>query len=71
MRRLYSQLPDPKGLIPDPVFTLAELRMIHVGVLGAEWQIDTFRRRMLPLLLDLDEMTVGRPGRPASLYRLK
>jgi len=58
-------------MIPDRVFTLAVLRMIHVGVLGAEWQCDTFRRRMLTLLLDLDEMTVGRAGRPASLYKLK
>lgn len=68
MRRLYSQFPDPEGLLVDSAFTLAELHAVHVGVLGVDWQIDTFRRHMLPLLVDLTEMTVGRPGRPASLY---
>jgi 8-oxo-dGTP diphosphatase len=68
MRRLYSQFPDPEGLLVDAAFTLAELHAVHVGVLGVGWQIDTFRRRMLPQLEDLNEMTIGRPGRPASLY---
>jgi ADP-ribose pyrophosphatase YjhB (NUDIX family) len=68
MQDLYRQFPDPEGLLVETPFTLAELRAVHVGVLGSDWQIDTFRRHMLPLLTDLDQMTVGRPGRPASLY---
>ncbi len=68
MRELYRQFPDPEGLLVESMFTLAELRAVHVGVLGHDWQIDTFRRHMLGLLTDLDSMTVGRAGRPASLY---
>ena len=68
MQQLYRQFPDPEGLLIESPFTLAELRAVHVGVLGTDWQIDTFRRHMLPLLTDLDQLTVGRPGRPASLY---
>jgi ADP-ribose pyrophosphatase YjhB (NUDIX family) len=68
MQLLYRQFPDPEGLLVETPFTLAELRAVHVGVLGIDWQIDTFRRHMLPLLTDLDQLTVGRPGRPASLY---
>lgn len=68
MQVLYKQFPDPEGLLVETPFTLAELRAVHVGVLGSEWQVDTFRRHMIPLLTDLDQMTVGRPGRPASLY---
>lgn len=68
MQELYKQFPDPEGLLVESPFTLAELRAVHVGVLGSDWQVDTFRRHMLPLLTDLDQMTVGRPGRPASLY---
>ena len=68
MQDLYRQFPDPEGLLVESPFTLAELRAVHVGVLGTDWQIDTFRRHMLPLLTELDQMTVGRPGRPASLY---
>ena len=68
MQDLYHQFPDPEGLLVESPFTLAELRAVHVGVLGSDWQVDTFRRHMLPLLTDLDQLTVGRPGRPASLY---
>lgn len=69
LRRLYSNVPDPEGLIEANEFTLAELRDVHSAVLGDEWQIDTFRRHMQPLLDETGHTTAGRPGRPAALYR--
>jgi hypothetical protein len=42
---------------------------VHVTVLGKPWQIDTFRRRMLPQLEETGDVTSGGPGRPAVLYR--
>ena len=70
MRRLYSQAPDPEALMGRTEFTLAELRDLHRAVLDHDWQIDTFRRFMQPLLVETGDVTSGRPGRPAALYRV-
>jgi len=69
LRWLYEQGPDPEGLLGSDAFTLSELRDVHAAVLGEPWQIDTFRRRMQPLLLETGEQTAGGPGRPAALFR--
>lgn len=65
----YRVQPDPEGLLAGPEFTLAELLSVHLRVLGEEWQIDTFRRHMLPMLVDTGQVSTGRPGRPAAIYR--
>ena len=70
MRQLYAESPDPEGLIADPEFTLAQLHDVHLAVLGSDWQIDTFRRHMIPLLVETGRRAIGGVGRPAALYRL-
>lgn len=70
LRRLYSEAPDPEGILGGHECTLAELRDLHAAVLDHDWQIDTFRRHMLPMLEETGEQTSGRPGRPAALYRI-
>jgi len=69
IRERYRAEPDPEGLLEDPEFTLAELLAMHVAVLDEDWQVDTFRRHMLPMLVDTGEVSTGRPGRPATIYR--
>ena len=69
MRLLYSTQPDPEGLIAESEFTLAQLRDVHTAVLDADWQIDTFRRHMIPQLVDTGRRSEGGVGRPAALYR--
>ena len=69
MRLLYSTQPDPEGLIAESEFTLAQLRDVHTAVLEADWQIDTFRRHMIPQLVDTGRRSEGGVGRPAALYR--
>lgn len=68
MRRLYVEAPDPERIIEDSEFTLAQLHEIHVAVLDAEWQIDTFRRHMIPQLMETGRRATGGVGRPAALY---
>ena len=68
MRRLYSESADPEGLIKEEEFTLAQLHEIHTAVLDTEWQIDTFRRHMIPLLRDTGRRATGGVGRPAAMY---
>jgi 8-oxo-dGTP diphosphatase len=69
LRNAYWESPDPEGLLTDGTFTLSALHSLHLAVVDAEWQIDTFRRRMLPFLEDTGDVTAGGPGRPATLYR--
>jgi len=69
MRLLYSTQPDPEGLIAESEFTLAQLRDVHTAVLEADWQIDTFRRHMIPQLVDTGRRSEAGVGRPAALYR--
>lgn len=68
MRELYSKIPDPEGLINEPEFTLAQLHDVHAAVLADDWQIDTFRRHMIPLLVETGRRATGGVGRPAALY---
>lgn len=68
LRDRYGAAPDPDRLVREP-FTLLELRRAHEAVLGEELQKDTFRRRMLPGLRELDRVAEGTVGRPARLYR--
>lgn len=70
MRRLYGKEPDPERILEDEPFTLAELMAVHLAVGGHPWQIDTFRRHMQAGLVETGELSSGRPGRPATLYRL-
>ena len=69
MRVLYAESPDPEGIIADSEFTLAQLHEVHVAVLDAEWQIDTFRRHVIPQLQETGRRSSGGVGRPAALYR--
>ena len=71
MRDLYSSAPDPEGLINEREFTLAQLHDVHTAVLAREWQIDTFRRHMIPLLHETGRRATGGVGRPAALYALR
>lgn len=68
-RTRYRDHPDPRGLLPGDTFTLLELQQIHEAVLGEDLQKDTFRRRMLPHLVETDELSRGTPGKPARRFR--
>ena len=69
IRERYRVEPDPEGLLQPGAFTLAELLAVHLAVLDQEWQVDTFRRHMLPMLAETGEVSTGRPGRPATRYQ--
>jgi len=60
--------PDPYGLLEEP-FTVLELRRLHEAVLGEPLQKDTFRRAMLPGLVQTSSVDTGSVGRPARRYR--
>lgn len=68
LRLDYAEHPDPAGLLAEP-FTIAELREVHEAVAGARLQPDTFRRRVLPQLVDTGEVQRGGVGKPAGLFR--
>lgn len=68
LRLDYAGHPDPAGLLAKP-FTIAELREVHEAVGGAPLQPDTFRRRVLPQLVDTGEVQRGGVGKPARLFR--
>lgn len=68
LRERYRAAPDPAGLVPEP-FTFLALRRTHDAVMGEPQQKDTFRRQMLPLLVEDGEIARGGVGRPARLYR--
>lgn len=68
LRARYRAAPDPAALTPEP-FTLLELRRTHEAVLGEVLQKDTFRRQVVPSLIELDRLSDGTVGRPARLYR--
>ena len=67
MRADYAEHPDPAALLTEP-FTIAALRGVHEAVAGERLQPDTFRRRMLPSLHDVDQRRRGGVGKPAALY---
>jgi 8-oxo-dGTP diphosphatase len=66
----YRERPDPDGLLDEP-FTMRELRHLHQAVLGGlPYSADTFRRTMLPALVEVEgARTEGTVGKPAQLYR--
>ena len=68
LRTDYAEHPDPAGLLPEP-FTMATLRELHSAVAGERLQPDTFRRRVLPLLVDTGAVQRGTVGKPAALFR--
>ena len=68
LRDRYGEAPDPAGLVAEP-FTLLDLRLAHEAVLGTPLQKDTFRRRMMPGLEQVEGQSDGTVGRPARLYR--
>jgi len=69
VRAGYRERPDPAGLVAEP-FTLRELRVVHEAVLGGlPYSADTFRRAMLPLLVEVPGVREGTVGKPAQLYR--
>jgi 8-oxo-dGTP diphosphatase len=68
LRSTYEERPDPHGLLDEP-FTVRELRRLHEAVLGEPLQKDTFRRAMLPGLVQTRSVETGSVGRPARRYR--
>lgn len=67
LRSVYGERPDPHGLL-DETFTVLELRRLHEAVLGESLQKDTFRRAMLPGLVQTRSVETGSVGRPARRY---
>jgi 8-oxo-dGTP diphosphatase len=65
LRERYRAAPDPGGLVREP-FTFLALRRTHDAVIGEPQQKDTFRRQMLPLLVEDGEIARGGVGRPAQ-----
>jgi hypothetical protein len=68
LRTSYSENPDPSRFLEVP-FTLADLQKVHEAVAGVEFQKDTFRRAMQPLIVPTGELSSGVVGRPARLFR--
>jgi 8-oxo-dGTP diphosphatase len=68
LRERYRAAPDPDGLLDEP-FTLRELQRVHEAVAGAPLMRDTFRRAMLPHLVETGELGRGSVGKPARLFR--
>lgn len=68
LRERYETAPDPGGLLAEP-FRLRELNQLHELVAGRKLQRDTFRRGMLPRLVETGEVDRGGVGKPAALFR--
>lgn len=68
LRADHEERPDPRRLLAEP-FTVLELRRLHEAVAGHELQKDTFRRAMLPQLVQTESVESGSVGRPARRYR--
>lgn len=68
LRADHEERPDPRSLLAEP-FTVLELRRLHEAVAGHELQKDTFRRAMLPGLVQTASVESGSVGRPARRYR--
>lgn len=68
VREEYLIHPDPWDLLD--VFTLRELRELHLAIVGeAELPArDTFRRMMEPQLSPTGEMSTGSVGKPSRLF---
>lgn len=68
LRERYASRPDPAGLAGER-FTMRRLRRLHEAIAGRALQKDTFRRVMLPYLVETTEIERGHVGRPAALFR--
>ena len=68
VREEYLVHPDPWDLLD--VFTLRELRELHLAIVGeAELPArDTFRRMMEPQLSEAGELSTGSVGKPSRLF---
>lgn len=64
----HQDRPDPFRLMPPGPFAISELRALHERVLGQRLVADTFRRTMLPHLVETGELSEGSRGKPARLY---
>ena len=67
VRESYGREPDPWGVLE--VFTLADLRQLHLAIDRNTAERDTFRRTMEPLLVDTQQLSSGSVGRPSRLWR--
>jgi ADP-ribose pyrophosphatase YjhB (NUDIX family) len=67
VRESYGRAPDPWGVLE--IFTLAELRQLHLAIDRNTAERDTFRRTMEPLLVDTQQLSSGSVGRPSRLWR--
>jgi ADP-ribose pyrophosphatase YjhB (NUDIX family) len=67
VRAAYRERPDPESLLPEP-FTVRQLRHLHEAIAGVRLAPDTFRRQMLPHLVDTGRTAEGVVGRPASMF---
>jgi 8-oxo-dGTP diphosphatase len=71
LRTRYKRDPDPDHLLGD-VFTLRQLRMVHLAVEGDDTDpVETFRRKMLRCLEPAGGVDTDGPGRPAQRFRRK
>lgn len=68
LRRQYTELPDPSGLLGE-CFTVLDLHRLHSAIDSGTAQKDSFRRAMMPQLIETNEMETGTVGKPARLYR--
>lgn len=59
--------PDPGEFFTEP-FTLLELKARMEQVAGIEFDRDTFRRRMTPMLKEVGMQAPPYTGRPARVY---
>lgn len=60
--------PDPGDFFKGDPFTLLELKARMEQVAGVEFDRDTFRRRMKPLLKEVGMQPPPYTGRPARMY---
>lgn len=68
VRADYAAAADPARLLGAD-FTLLELLRLHEAVAGEKLGKDTFRRRVLPDLVETDVYQPGKVGKPAKLFR--
>ncbi|WP_260981207.1 NrtR DNA-binding winged helix domain-containing protein [Curtobacterium pusillum] len=68
LRAAYAGAPDPRGLVAEP-FTMTELRRVHEAVGGRQLLPDSFRRAMVPMLVNTGERAAAGPGKPGARYR--
>lgn len=68
IRARYAEHPDPDRLLGE-TFTLRDLRQVHETVLGERLLPDTFRRSMLPRLVETGDVVRGGVGKPAASFR--